>query len=142
MELVQRYHRANAYGSIITAALFIITIGEWFGGKLGIPVYAVFFVALVVLVRWFFASRSLKDSPKYLNVEYGDYCGEASNRARGYAAAALTFIMCLIIFLELWGGIFLLGSTVARLALSGFLGVYGIAYLILTADGNERDSGA
>jgi len=142
MELVHRYHRHYAYGCIVTAVLFFIVIEEWFGGELGIPVYAVFIVALVVLVRWLIASRSLKDSPKYLNVEYGDYCAEASNTAIRYAVMALILIMCLITFLELWGGIFLLGSTVSRLALSVYLGAYGVVYLILTADGNERDSEA
>ncbi len=142
MELVHRYHRHYAYGCIMTAVLFIIVIEEWFGGDLGVPVYAALLVALVVLIRWLFSARSLKDSPKYLNVEYGDYCGEASNTATRYAVMVLIFVMCLITFLELWGGIFLLGSTVAKLALSVFLGAYGTTYLILAADGNERDSEA
>ena len=139
MELVHRYHRQSAYGSIITAALIIITIEEW-RNELGVLVYACFLVSLAVLVKWLFASRSLKDSPEYLNVDYGDYCREASNTALRYAATALIFIMCLTTFLEFWGGIFLLGSTVARVALSVFLAAYGAVYLVLTRNSDERDS--
>lgn len=139
MELVHRYHRHYAFGCIMISVLSVIAIGEWFGGELGIPVYAIFLVALVVLVRWLFASRSLKDSPEYLDVEYGDYCGEASNTAVKYAVMAVILIMSLITFLELWRGIFLLGSTVSRLALSIYFGGYGAIYLFLTAEANEMD---
>ena len=93
-------------------------------------------------MKWLFASRSLKDSPEYLNVDYGDYFREASNTALRYAATALIFIMCLTTFLEFWGGIFLLGSTVARVALSVFLAAYGAVYLVLTRNSDERDSKA
>ena len=134
---IYRQSRMTAYGSIMSAVIFIISIQEWFGKRLNIFILVILLVFLVVLVKWLIASRAASASKESFLA--GDYSEEASKTSFKYGWIAIFLFLILLFILNVLFGIDFSASIIIKLSLSITVSVPSIAYLLLTREKEESD---
>ena len=141
---IYRLSRMTAYGSIMSAVIFIISIQEWFGRSLNIfisVILLVFLVVLVVVARliviWLITSRAAADSKESLLT--GDYSEEASKTSFKYGWVVIFLFLVLLFILNALFGIDFSVSIIIKLSLAITVAVPSIAYLLLTREKEESD---
>jgi len=134
---IYRLSRMTAYGSIMSAVIFIISIQEWFGRSLNIFISVILLVFLVVLVKWLITSRAAADSKESLLT--GDYSEEASKTSFKYGWVVIFLFFVLLFILNAMFGIDFSVSIIIKLSLAITVAVPSIAYLLLTREKEESD---
>ena len=134
---IYRLSRMTAYGSIMSAVIFIISIQEWFGRSLNIFISVILLVFLVVLVKWLITSRAAADSKESLLT--GDYSEEASKTSFKYGWVVIFLFLVLLFILNAMFGIDFSVSIIIKLSLAITVAVPSIAYLLLTREKEESD---
>ena len=134
---IYRQSRMTAYGSIMSAVTFIISIQEWFGRSLNIFISVILLVFLVVLVKWLITSRAAAESKESLLT--GDYSEEASKTSFKYGWVVIFLFFVLLFILNAMFGIDFSVSIIIKLSLAITVAVPSIAYLLLTREKEESD---
>ena len=134
---IYRLSRMTAYGSIMSAVIFIISIQEWFGRSLNIFISVILLVFLVVLVKWLITSRAAAESKESLLT--GDYSEEASKTSFKYGWVVIFLFLVLLFILNALFGIDFSVSIIIKLSLAITVAVPSIAYLLLTREKEESD---
>ena len=134
---IYRLSRMTAYGSIMSAVIFIISIQEWFGRSLNIFISVILLVFLVVLVKWLITSRAAAESKDSLLT--GDYSEEASKTSFKYGWVVIFLFLVLLFILNAMFGIDFSVSIIIKLSLAITVAVPSIAYLLLTREKEESD---
>jgi NADH:ubiquinone oxidoreductase subunit 3 (subunit A) len=134
---IYRLSRMTAYGSIMSAVIFIISIQEWFGRSLNIFISVILLVFLVVLVKWLITSRAAAESKESLLT--GDYSEEASKTSFKYGWVVIFLFFVLLFILNAMFGIDFSVSIIIKLSLAITVAVPSIAYLLLTREKEESD---
>ena len=134
---IYRLSRMTAYGSIMSAVIFIISIQEWFGRSLNIFISVILLVFLVVLVKWLITSRAAAESKESLLT--GDYSEEASKTSFKYGWVVIFLFLVLLFILNAMFGIDFSVSIIIKLSLAITVAVPSIAYLLLTREKEESD---
>ena len=134
---IYRLSRMTAYGSIMSAVIFIISIQEWFGRSLNIFISVILLVFLVVLVKWLITSRAAAESKDSLLT--GDYSEEASKTSFKYGWVVIFLFFVLLFILNAMFGIDFSVSIIIKLSLAITVAVPSIAYLLLTREKEESD---
>ena len=137
IDTIYRLSRMTAYGSIMSAVIFIISIQEWFGRSLNIFISVILLVFLVVLVKWLITSRAAAESKDSLLT--GDYSEEASKTSFKYGWVVIFLFLVLLFILNAMFGIDFSVSIIIKLSLAITVAVPSIAYLLLTREKEESD---
>ena len=134
---IYRQSRMTAYGSIMAAVIFIVSIQEWFGKSLNVFIFVVLLVFLAVLVKWLITSRAAAVSKERFLT--GDYSEEASKISIKYGWFAIFLFLVLLFVLNAMFDIDFSTSIVIKLSLAITVGVPAIVYLLLTREKGESD---